>query len=386
VSRTRAIIVISAAAAGAWLLPAVVHAVLVWLGPPPSVGPGPFGWLLPLVPETVPVWAWHSVAPWAFVLPLVSAVAFAAIVATAATITLDRMPSAAPRWRVAITVWALAIAAGIVVFGAHAVASLVDDAPFLRLQYVAERGGAAIAQGLIWGVLWGWITGVVASRIAPPGSSKPRSRPGLLAAAIIVAVLATSAVVFARPAATDANYAATGQHTTNGVQPAPTQPASTPTPPPLIAPGAGPGDPSWCTSAQLEFSDGGADAATGHRSAAIRAQNVGEDACILDGYPDLAFADDLGDEVAVTVASGGGFMTEDPGPVAFELQPGATAVTYAAWDATDGRTSLTAVYVAPYAGAERVVITVVHPWDLTEATMLTVTAWQAEPAIDPFSE
>jgi len=384
------IIAISAVAAAAWLIPGVVHALLIWWGPPPADGPGPFALVLPLVPQTVPVWAWHSVAPWSVVVPLASTAAIAVVAAVGIAVAFLRMPPAAQRWRIAVTLWVVAIAAGLVVFGAHAVASLVDDAPFLRLQYVAERGAGAIAQGLAWGVLWGWIPGVVGARIA--GGSRRSSLPALpralLAAGIALAVLATAAVVVTRPLATDANYAATGQYTTNGVHPAPDQPAASaaPTPPPPLAAGAPPADPSWCGPEQLTFTAGGGDAATGHRAAAIRVQNVGTTMCVLAGYPDLAFADDLGDAVAVTVEPGGGFMTEDPGPAAVELPAGATAVTYAAWDATDGRTVLSTVYVAPYAGARRVVISVDPPWDLTDASILTVTAWQAEPAVDPFGD
>jgi hypothetical protein len=62
--------------------------------------------------------------------------------------------------------------------------------------------------------------------------------------------------------------------------------------------------------------------------------------------------------------------------VRLELEPGSTAVSYAAWDATDGRTTLDTLYVAPFAGAERTVVTLERAWDLTAASVVAVTAWQ----------
>ena len=59
----------------------------------------------------------------------------------------------------------------------------------------------------------------------------------------------------------------------------------------------GPIGSDWCEAGNLSIEVAGADAATGHRRAVLRATNVGSAPCVLDGYPDIAIADALGDEV-----------------------------------------------------------------------------------------
>ncbi|QHF22823.1 hypothetical protein GTU73_01585 [Rathayibacter sp. VKM Ac-2804] len=49
---------------------------------------------------------------------------------------------------------------------------------------------------------------------------------------------------------------------------------------------------------------------------------------MIEGYPDLAFADQNGNTVDVDFVRGGSFMTEDAGPVRVEIPAGAeVAVT-----------------------------------------------------------
>ncbi len=106
----------------------------------------------------------------------------------------------------------------------------------------------------------------------------------------------------------------------------------------------------------------------------MSATNTGRDTCVLPGYPDLAFADEHGIEVPAAVRDGSGFMTQDAGPAALVLAPGDQAVASLAWDATDGRSVIRDLFLAPYAGADRQLI-VTAGMDITAQTEVAVTAW-----------
>jgi hypothetical protein len=162
-------------------------------------------------------------------------------------------------------------------------------------------------------------------------------------------------------------------------------PVPTGTPPAPVAPGDHPLDPAWCLSSQVAIDVLGGDAATGHRMAVVGLTNIAEDACVLPDYPDVAFADEHGVAVDAAVRHGGGFMTDDPGPAALLLQPGASAHAELAWDATDGRSTIPTLYAAPVAGAERQYVTLDHPFDITAESEVAVTAWQSGsgPSLEP---
>lgn len=127
----------------------------------------------------------------------------------------------------------------------------------------------------------------------------------------------------------------------------------------------------------MEFSDGGGDAATGHRRGVILARNVADDPCSLTGYADLVFIDAGGSPVAGVVEPGEGFMTDDPGPAAIVLLPGWAAMADLAWDAVGGGPDLAAAMIAPYAGADPVRLEVA--WastDIAHGATVKIAAWQ----------
>ena len=136
----------------------------------------------------------------------------------------------------------------------------------------------------------------------------------------------------------------------------------------------GPIGSDWCEAGNLSIEIEGTDAATGHRRAALRATNVGSTPCVLNGYPDIAIADARGDEVPLEIVRGSSFMATDPEPSVVVIPPGGGAACVLGWDATDGRTSIGAVYVAPYAGLPRTALAA--SWDMTAATRVATTAWQ----------
>lgn len=120
-------------------------------------------------------------------------------------------------------------------------------------------------------------------------------------------------------------------------------------------------------------------AATGHRSQTLRLMNHSDAPCVVEGYPDVAFADQNGHELAVTVEHGGSFLAEDSGPAPFELPPGASAVTTLGWDtgATSNALVARTLYAAPFATDQRGSWPV--QFDIVEGSVVHVTAWALEP-------
>ena len=153
-------------------------------------------------------------------------------------------------------------------------------------------------------------------------------------------------------------------------------PSVEPTPPPLVAPDAAAIDPAWCTPEQAWVTSVGGDAAKGHRMMTLRATNVSDVACELNGYPDIAFSDQNGSELVVDLLQGGSFMTDDAGAAPITLQPGEDAFAALGWNAMAPAGSNVAVtlYLALYPGASRSVEPVTV--DIVEGGEVAVTAWE----------
>jgi hypothetical protein len=141
----------------------------------------------------------------------------------------------------------------------------------------------------------------------------------------------------------------------------------------------------WCTSDELGFRDAGGDAATGHRVQVIVVTPLSEEACVLPGYPDIAFTDALGNDLRTTVVPGGGFMSDDPGPANLVLEPGEEAAIWITWDAAaSGAGEIGSIWVAPWAGATRAILPFEQGTDIANGAPVAVTAWQPYPT-DPFA-
>ncbi|AMB58292.1 hypothetical protein AWU67_04855 [Microterricola viridarii] len=132
-------------------------------------------------------------------------------------------------------------------------------------------------------------------------------------------------------------------------------PDLTVSPPPTQLPAVGEIDASWCTPEQALVLLSDRDAATGHRVQTIRAMNFSEEPCTLNGYPDIAFADAGGSEIAVTLKHGRSFMAGDAGAQAITLEPGGYAKASIGWDAmaTEGQLATYELHAAMYPGLER---------------------------------
>lgn len=205
------------------------------------------------------------------------------------------------------------------------------------------------------------------------------STPLIVGLAVAAGTLGIVAVASVAPAPVAPTSERPFASVSGSAEPAePGAPSRSPLPTPIVGPAdsipaATPIDPSWCTQDQLLLTAVDGAAATGHRAAGYRAVNVSPAPCVLDGYPDVAIADPLGADVGLAIVHGGGFMTVDPGPSSLTLLPGGTAMSLLAWDASDGRTTIGAVYLAAYPGLVRTVIPAT--WDMTPTTTVAVTAW-----------
>lgn len=318
-------------------------------------------------PETVPILQLTAPGPWGVVMTALSVVAL--VSACAALLgAVRRAPESRSGAALAfVGYWFCVIAAAVVVAAIPVVVELAGAlvthvTPFS----IARDHLVGIAH---WGVAWGWIPALLAVALdARPAA--PRRRTVLSALAVLL--LAGIGLTIAAPAADAARQAQIP------AEPTP-EPAPTGTPVPEVAPGDWQIDPLWCTSGQLEFSVGGADAAAGHRRIVITATNVSDASCVLDGYPDVAFSEPLGNAIEVGVDHGGTMMGADPGVARIDLAPGAQVVSIVGWGAmsTAGSTGAGWVFVAAYPGAIRQQLQV--DTDIVGGRV-SVTAWGAPTA------
>ncbi|WP_314453087.1 DUF4232 domain-containing protein [uncultured Microbacterium sp.] len=245
--------------------------------------------------------------------------------------------------------------------------------------------GVATAAGALWGLAAGWIPALIAR--APAAESVPSRTPLWLlpaAAAALVAVVVAGAVTDAgRNASIEAEVAAQQEidsASSFGALPDPDAPG---VPVPETADAALPDDPQWCTEDRATVLKGEPDAATGHRGMPIQLMNFSDEPCVIEGYPDIAFGDQNGHLLDVTIEQGGSFMAQDPGPQRIEVPAGGYAVAILGWDAASPHGALVTntVWAAQTAGMVR------GSWpielDIVEGSTVAITAWTID--VDPTS-
>ena len=380
---------VAATAAGLWLVSGALAVAVSWSGLlPASVGA--------VLPATIPFSP--GVRPWAWGVGttlLAAAVVFlvARLLVPLATRVDDRTA------RVALAWFAIVLAGGAAGLALD-LATIVAALPAPRLRMLLDGLGTDATIGAWWGVVQGWLPALlVRRRAAVPAPSTPepddeltagrtaatpsraRRRQTVLVATAVVAVAAVVATGAlgqraARVASAQEAAVAEGADPALGALP---DPYAEGTPVPTLDPGRDPDrDPSWCTRDQAMMLLGEPGAATGHRSQTLRLTNYTDAPCVVEGYPDVAFADQNGHELAVTVEQGGSFLAEDPGYGQFELPAGASAVTTLGWDAgaTSGALVARTLYAAPFATDER------GSWpvelDVVAGSVVHVTAWSLE--------
>ncbi len=364
---------VGAAAALLWMLSGVLY-----LASASSVYAGRFLSFLGVGPTQSTAWQWPGI--WAVLALLCSAAVFV-VVARAIT---ERY---AVRGNAVLVMWLSVILASAVL------GLCADVIGVASIVAAAGPGGLTIAgvgsatTGAYWGVVTGWVPALIGvavqrrSGLSPYSAPEPRTRRSVVfAAASVVALIVVGSLGSQALQAEiiEANAAAQGLTEEDGAYPDPGAPVEAV---PTMAPGAEiPSlDPSWCTPDKAMLLLGTQDAATGHRVQSITVMNFSDEPCLIEGYPDIAFADQNGSALDVTVARVSSFLATDPGatPVTIPAQGQARAMI--GWDAnaTDGALVARQLYAAQVPGLER------GSWpvelDITAGSTVEITAWELDP-------
>lgn len=291
-----------------------------------------------------------------------------------------------PRGSAVITAWfALVLASAVVGLGFDVGAGWSWIVSFGPRGLLTSGFGAATAAGALWGLAVGWIPALISHK---PGAEPTVGRAPLwhtpVAVIAVVGVSITGAVTdAARTAAIAAeNAAQQGVDAANsfGAVPDPDAPG---VPVPETADAVVSDDPQWCTPERATILKGEPDAATGHRGMPLQLLNFSDQPCVIEGYPDVAFGDQNGHLLEVTIEHGRSFMAQDPGPQRVEVPAGGEAVAVLGWDAASPHGALVTntVWAAPAAGMVR------GSWpielDIVEGSTVAITAWTVD--TDPTS-
>jgi hypothetical protein len=362
----RAPVVAGAVAAALWMLVNGLNVALTFNSTLPSAVADL------LFPAAVRSVTWVSDAPWNVITPIVSALAIGALVAGGSQLVVStRGENGSGRLARVLSAWFLTLLGAGVVGFALALGQSIHDWPPGRLWNAFDGFPDAVEAAVLWGLVWGWLPALLVTRpagAAPRPDASTRSRrgsnrllTGIVGAGFVLAVVVSSSL--------------TGY--TVPTDPSDPAPTVRPTGPavPATADGSPVVDPQWCSDSQLSLEAGATDGAAGHRSLALIATNHTGVDCILDGYPDIAFADTNDFLLTLHLVHGGSFSADDPGPTAVLLSAGQSAISRLGWDAQPRDPDHTVAYVhlAPYPGAERVPLPV--SVDLIQGADVAVTAW-----------
>lgn len=257
----------------------------------------------------------------------------------------------------------------------------------------ALAGIGATPSTVFWAFVVGWIPAMIVRSISLSSTSERASdarpnRPRRIIAVTVVAVVAAIALPLAAQAAHDAAQQELRQEQANAAAnadpdgAAPRDPDAAGNPVPNAAASSVDMPADACASENSTIMAPAADAATGHRLQTLHLVNTSDAPCMLEGYPDIAFGDQNGHLLDVTVEHGRSFMAEDPGPTTITLQPGASATAGIGWDANSVRGNLAArtLWAAAFPGVSRLSWEV--SLDIIPGTTVHVTAWRdATPGI-----
>ena len=378
-------------AAAWWVVCAGAFGYLTWFGPVPTA------FVKHLLPETIPRSVWFWPAPWIVLVPLASAAVVFVVYLVLARLIVDRTDGS----RVArfLALWFVAVLTGFLATLPWVISAIISAFPPSRAAFVLDPAGDAMLLSGYWGIAWGWLPALLALRRvrepaaaleqgtdavpAPVATGPFRRHPLAVLSTVAVVVLVASGLVVGlgsraeRLASAAENALADGN--TLGAVPDPDVPV---TPPPTVAPDAAAAPAGWCTPEDTAVLLGDPDAATGHRTVSIQAMNFSDLPCTLNGYPDLAFADQAGSAIDVTLVHGGSFMTTDDGAQPIEVPAGGFAITRLGWDAmaTADVPATYTLFSALYPGLDR------GSWpitlDIVAGGKVSVTAWSLSGATD----
>ncbi|MEU4016521.1 DUF4232 domain-containing protein [Microbacterium sp. NPDC028030] len=278
------------------------------------------------------------------------------------------------------------------VLSAFAIGAALDLGSFLTWVGSFGIGGAvgtmgAASESTWWAVVVGWLPALVSMRQRPMPDTEPvPPRTSRTTGSLVVSLVAVLALVLL-PIAAEAGAAATqerlreeqataqGEADPSGA--AAPDPSAAGEPVPTAAPGEGSAAEGACTAENTTILAPAPDGATGHRGQSLSLVNVSEETCVVEGYPDVAYGDQNGHVLDVSVEHGRSFMAEDPGAAPITLQPGESASAVIGWDANSeqGQLAARSLWIAVASGQER--LSWEMPLDIIQGATVHVTAWQA---------
>ncbi|MEP6480601.1 MAG: DUF4232 domain-containing protein [Rhodoglobus sp.] len=348
-----------------WLASSGINALTTWFSVPLREV-----WPL-LFPAAVPSIVWHWPAPWNVVPVVASALCVALVYLVAARVALRGSASRGIRFA---GIWFAGVVTSVIATVPWVVGLFIAHFPPGRLAMLTQDLGEWLQLAAWFGVIWGWLPALLIAR-RHSEEQLPRTSRTLVGLAIAALLLSTIAFAAGERAerVNNAHIQAVDNGQTVGAVP---DPSAVVTPPAKIAPGKHSIDASWCTPDETNLLAGSRDAATGHRMLTVRIMNFSDHSCVLDGYPDFAFADASGSEIDVDLEPGGSFMTHDGGATPITIPAGGYAATALGWDAnsTQGNLVTYAVWAAAYPGYPR------GSWpitlDIIAGSTVKITAWQ----------
>ncbi|MHC9043603.1 DUF4232 domain-containing protein [Microbacterium saperdae] len=256
-------------------------------------------------------------------------------------------------------------------------------------------GGAISSMGAAsettwWAVVVGWIPALAYARSGPARDTDVPPARRSTTSNLVVALIAAVALILlpvASQAGDDAmqeqlrQEQATAEAEADPSGAAAPDPSADGEPVPTAGPSDGATVDGACTAEDTTIMTPPPDGATGHRGQLLQLVNVAEEPCILNGYPDVAYGDQNGHLLDVSVEHGRSFMAEDLGPSSITLQPGDSATAVIGWDANSvqGQLAARSIWVAVTPGEER--LSWQMPLDLIPGATVHVTAWR--PAVPP---
>lgn len=359
-------VLIGLAASGLWLLTGAVYIVLAYDSIPHRL----LG-MIGIGQLQAQFWVWPGLWP-------LAALLLSAAVLTSVSVLISDRPST--RGNAFLVGWMSVIIATAVLGLVIDIARVIDVVAQSGVNGLSIASLESTARASFWGILVGWLPALIV--FAPlQARETPRRNLALFGTALLSAILLLGVALAgdeAHQQQVAAENAASQPYTDDSG--AYIDPAATGEPVPLTAPGMTLPelDPTWCTPEVSMLLLGASDAATGHRGQAITLMNFSEEPCVIDGYADIAFADQNGHVLDVGVAPGSGFMATDPGPSLITVPAQGQAIMFITWDAnsTNGALVARSLHAAATPGMQRGSWPVVL--DVVEGSSVEITAWSLD--------
>jgi hypothetical protein len=130
----------------------------------------------------------------------------------------------------------------------------------------------------------------------------------------------------------------------------------------------------WCDPENTSLTVSGTQGALGHRALTLVLVNQSQTACVVNGYPDIAFADSGGSALKVNVHHGSSYTATDPGATIITVAAGTSVEAQLGWASTGANANTaTMLWAAEYPGAQRTQLPI--STDITADSTVAVTAW-----------